>query len=368
MAKEFAILPAIEGALIRGRWRGVVSREPTVFFSYARRNAKNAETVDTPYLSQFFDDLCKSIGDLLDLPSGEVGFIDERSIPPGEKWPAALSWGVQTCKVFVPLYSTSYFGSDNCDQEWSAFLSRCEAHAPREDAWRKLILPVFWLDEDDVLIPEPCRLVQYKHASLGSAYPQRGIKSLIMNSRWQADYQEFLRGFSKVVKTAIGEVKLPAHPEAFQFERLPKVFKSLASHGSGLPALPTSSRLVHFVFLAGSSDQVRAIRGDGIEAYGDEGHAWRPYYPDGDAVGPLAQGVAASQGLTSYPLDVTDDLIEQLKRRDRQVIVILVDPWTLRISRFEEIMRAYDVCHLLNCAVLIPWNLSDHATAAGRRS
>jgi FxsC-like protein len=55
------------------------------------------------------------------------------------------------------------------------------------------------------------------------------------------------------------------------------------------------------------------------------------------------------------------DAIKAAKNRG-EIVVIVVDPWTLKLSSYLEIMEAYDANNYENCALLVSWNAPDPET------
>src|SRR5918995_6654926 len=91
------------------------------FFSYAH-------TDDTEFLRKFYTDLNREVRQLVGVKNEEVSFFDRNSISHGSSWDSALETGLKTCRVFVPLYSSSYFDSPYCGKEFAAFRERLHAH------------------------------------------------------------------------------------------------------------------------------------------------------------------------------------------------------------------------------------------------
>jgi FxsC-like protein len=58
----------------------------------------------------------------------------------------------------------------------------------------------------------------------------------------------------------------------------------------------------------------------------------------------------------------------QQAERDREIVIILVDAWTVQIQTYRELMRQYDKINFDNCAVLVAWNAPDNETEAYRKT
>ncbi|MFB9356850.1 TIR domain-containing protein, partial [Actinoplanes nipponensis] len=88
------------------------------FLSYARGR-------DDVYVHQFFQDLSQEVRALAGLgPEAEVGFLDHRSIQPGDVWPETLVDALSRCQAFLALCSPAYFLSEPCGREWAIFAER----------------------------------------------------------------------------------------------------------------------------------------------------------------------------------------------------------------------------------------------------
>src|SRR5687767_6729555 len=112
------------------------------FFSYAHAD-------DTEFLRRFYKDLNEEVRQLIGAPKDEISFLDRNTVSHGSTWDAALEDGLKTCRVFVPLYSSSYFESEYCGKEFAAFRARLHAYLTSQGnpIADPLILPVLWNPE-----------------------------------------------------------------------------------------------------------------------------------------------------------------------------------------------------------------------------
>ena len=125
---------------------------------------------------------------------------------------------------------------------------------------------------------------------------------------------------------------------------------------------------VEFVVVAGRESELIEVRTN-VNAYGDECVDWRPYYPDFDKrVGPFVQNVASSEDFTSHCIHPASDLCEKLEqaKEKNNIVVVIVDAWTIRLQSYHDLMHEYDKTSFFNCAVLIPWNNQDDETEQKR--
>jgi FxsC-like protein len=57
-------------------------------------------------------------------------------------------------------------------------------------------------------------------------------------------------------------------------------------------------------------------------------------------------------------LPVGNDLIAKLKEAQQanKIVVIILDAWTLKIDRYQNLMDTYNQSRFRNCVVVVPWN------------
>ena len=82
------------------------------------------------------------------------------------------------------------------------------------------------------------------------------------------------------------------------------------------------------------------------------------------SAGKLAQLTATEFDFRYDELAVDPRLIERLREAEKrnEIVILLVDPWTIRIPRFANLIRQYDNQTLINCSLLVPWNDEDPET------
>jgi FxsC-like protein len=110
------------------------------------------------------------------------------------------------------------------------------------------------------------------------------------------------------------------------------------------------------VFVAGRRHELSAVRQD-VAAYGGSaGRQWRPFLPQDVQVGPLVQELVAREGFYSKVVDIDAQLVETIRRAAaaNEIVLIVIDPWTVRIQSYRDPLRAYDRQTFINCALLVP--------------
>jgi FxsC-like protein len=376
------------------------------FFSYARDDWKGN------YLEKFYEELVEEVRFISGHPPADVGFRDKEGIEFGSSWPNSVAEGLACCKTFVPVFTPTYFTRPYCGREWWCFRSRVERYV-HESAGQapSLILPVLWsaphyLPED---LPEHITDIQLTHEDLGSVYNKEGLLQLMKQGRKrQKEYDAFVQKFAEKLVAASRHWTLAAD-RPFRLKEAKNVFElgrsqavnpegsgkaagagpgsadrliapdtpavraevwSVAAEGFTAPALgpckASGPRYAHFVFVAanrGELSNMASIRDHA--AYDDEGAFWKPYLPPRDeTIFTVATYTARRLRLTpiEIPVDCGIDELLDRARAEETIVVIIVDPWTLLLPRYADLMSRCDRVDLYNCAILIAWNHQDPQT------
>lgn len=164
--------------------------EPFFFLSYAHgpRDYLAGRDPDL-WITQLYEDLCEHIRGLSGLRSGtRPGFMD-RELQPGQEWPRRLSVALATCRVFVPLYSRTYFKSEQCGKEWFAFNLRRLNYRARNVRPVETIVPALWVPVRNGRLPEAASSVQSNSADFGELYAEHGFYGIMKVSRWRDAYE-----------------------------------------------------------------------------------------------------------------------------------------------------------------------------------
>lgn len=356
------------------------------FISYARVDADE-------YLKKFVKELVKCVRLQVGGSAEEVGFFDTEDIALGQEWPAALSAALQGARVMLPIYTPSYFLSENCGREWQIFEDRrCAAvagqsagqPAGQSGALRPpVILPVLWVAQDRLPSPLPAVAteIQYTHEQLGAEYAGEGMWQLMRLSKFRDARREVIDRLAATIISVAKEHPLPELPSPPALRSVTSAFlgrpASPPAGGAATPAAasaPTSTgaagpRYVQFIFVAGRRSELQGVRSR-LDGYGNEGGIdWQPYLPDySEEVYVFAQSVAATEKLRYESVPLGPDLIQRLEaaERDDKIVVLLVDTWTLRLEQYHRFMREYDRRSFLNCVVAVPWNPRDEETVGSR--
>ncbi|HWT02447.1 MAG TPA: TIR-like protein FxsC [Pyrinomonadaceae bacterium] len=330
------------------------------------------------YLRIFHRDLNDTIRKWTISGEGEDGFLDDGNIEPGRQWRDEAIAALQNCRTFVALYSPAYFESEECGKEWQLFSSRLASHSadsPSHAGLPPLIMPVLWVPESKLRarpLPAAASTVQYEHSEFGEEYAREGLRQLMSLKRYRrAHYRNFLERFADKLIGAARDHVLRPHTRLPPASEIKSAFRARGAEGSKDAKEPVSAgpRFVQFVFVAGRRDELREVR-EGLDPYGMEGgYDWHPYLPEvTDEVGDIAQAVATKEKLLSGFVQLDDDIIGRIKEAEDQnkIVAIVVDTWTLCLSRYSSFMAEYDRHSFFNSVVLIPWNSRDHETEINR--
>lgn len=326
----------------------VVKRGPVpyFFFSYARKDA-----VD-PYLRTFYEDLCRELSVRAGVDLEEAGFFDVDQAT-GAMWPETTGRALSMCRVFVPVYSPSYFGSDGTrGQEWNAFYRRLHDHWQQTGQTLACIVPVWWLPPQAQ--PPAARFLHDTRDQFGPEYREYGLRYLMQLRENEDRYRDFLVQFAiKVGDTGrtpprpLTDLDLLKEPNAFTQRSRPEAVTTTGVSGP---------KRVTFVVAAGTRAQMETVRAV-LSVYGDTWDEWRPYHPE--CVDPIvlrAQGVAVAQRMISGPVLADDNLLRLLDGAQdrREVVILIVDPWVLGLDRYREMLQSLDSRRYGNVAILVP--------------
>ena len=381
------------------------------FFSYARDDWKGN------YLKIFFDDLTEQVRFVTGHPVEEVGFRDVKGIEFGSNWPDELAAALATCRSFVPVYTPTYFTRPYCGREWWVFDSRIEQYL-REKPGRPpgLILPVMWCAARH--LPSDLRReiqeIQYAQEDFGELYCKEGLLQLMKGGRkYKKTYDAFIDKFAEKLKAASKLWELPPLPRyalskvdnyfevktarskadltngssnskgvevSCLYSAGPEVRTTVVAGGgppgmyrAGQDTLPPplvdagkGPRYAHFIFVAASKGEFSTgSHPRDLRAYEDDVAFWKPFLPPKeDTVYSIVTYMA--RRLNFRPIDISldtdiDVLIERAKAQET-VVIIVIDPWTLLLPRYAEIMRRCDSVDAHNYAILVAWNRQDPHT------
>ncbi len=258
-------------------------------------------------------------------------------------------------------------------------------------------------------LPAEIRQIQFTHQDLGEYYSKEGLLQVIKQGRkYKKDYEKFVEKFAEKLVSAWKQWTLKPGPR-YQLEDIANFFESgnsqaraarcrpsatsgerdavvtptvatmrgvqaaaghdLAREGIASGALPDETRgprYAHFVFVAARRSELSdGARHRDDAAYDDEGAFWKPYLPPHDDT-VFTVATYTARRLKFMPIEIPieskiDELLDRARAEER-VVVIIVNPWSLLLPHYAEIMRRCDRVNLYNCVILIAWNQQDPQT------
>lgn len=327
------------------------------FFSYARDDQDS-------FLTKFYADLCTEIRLATKLAEDEVGFLDQNNIQIGDVWSAKLKDALRTCKVMVSICSPNYFDREYCGKEFQVCVGRQAKSAKSSTA----LFSVIWGMPTGSVHPS-MKKFQYTHRSLPSIYAKEGLRYMMKLDRHKDDYEQFLTRFARAIVQVGSKHPLTELGTSPSFDDVVNPF------GKTKKTSGTFQRNAFFTYVAGGPDELpglpRKLPQHRMQRYGSDGRDWRPFYPDyQDSVGNVAMLATAKQKLFYKEFPVDENLVTSIREaeKNRQIVILLVDPWTIRVKTYRELMEEYDRANFENCAVLVAWNSPDKLTKAQRQT
>jgi hypothetical protein len=210
---------------------------PWFFLSYASISQSHDRLV-----KQFFLDLADAVRVAAglkegDVPEEEIGFCAEQ-LSAGKRWPPELCRKLSSCRVLVCLYSSAYFKSLPCGQEFEIFRNRLNDYI-RDNGVEPpdLIIPVIWVKNfDEKLLPKALKEIHYEDPGFEEEANQNGIyHDLAIHGNKSPKYLEYVHKLAGIIKDAASlEPALPPLTNAFEFKRTVNAF-------AGYPGAPTQA-------------------------------------------------------------------------------------------------------------------------------
>jgi FxsC-like protein len=333
------------------------------FLSYARLDRTPRIDPDDRIL-EFYRDLNAAVQMRLGALGFDDGFMDQQEIGAGERWDQTLVNELQASRVLIPVYSGHYFGRPVCGQEWEVFRMRQAVHREIfKQPEPPVILPVLWTAEDWLPpVPWVARGLNYTYKNFPDAYRQ-GLYQIMDKPRLRrAHYQDVVDAFAEEVARAARAYDLPLAT----VPDLAGVQNAFALAGPGGPQPGgRGSRHVKVVYVAATPAELEVHR-QNRDAYGEGGMYWHPFQPE-DEVSLIAQQVASAGRYFYEPLQFGPGLQQAIQsaRSMENIVVMVVDPWTLRVMQYYNEVRACDEREDLDYLVIVPW-MADEETVRAR--
>ena len=229
-----------------------------------------------------------------------------------------------------------------------------------------LIVPVLFLSEDRLkpALPRVAQELNFDHAELGEDYAKLGILGLLREGQFPR-YRKVVDALAeRIVSLASKNPLVPA--EVNDMADVENAFSDMGPDGEPEDEQvgPGYAKFVYVV--APARDFQEASFQRQTDYYGRNRLEWRPYQPDSaEALALVAQQVT-SQGKFYYEVLQLDapDLTQRLQRAqaNSNIVIMVVDAWTLRLESYYEIVQAFGGDMGLDFVVVVPWNLKDAQT------
>lgn len=333
---------------------------------------------DDPLCVKFFEDLTARLRALLAAtgqpPSGDLRFFDERNAEDSEAWSPWSLRAMQRCRALVCLYGRAYFQDPHCGRVWNAFSDRLKLYRQgRGGVARRpqLILPVLWKPFSELLkvLPKVARDVE--PVPLEAPYDKEGLRALLQLASADRDtsrqtYDNFVDAVARHVIAAEQAESLPESLTVQPLNKIPSAF--YVSFEAAAAEEEKGTDYAKFIVVAATKSDIEALRGS--DAYDDAPELWRPYQPiSSERLGIIiTQEAGEAKKISSFiPLDA--DLQKNLRLVDagRNIILIVIDPWTLLLKNYGDYLKPHHQELLERSTVIVCWNDEDSETKSQRQ-
>jgi FxsC-like protein len=324
---------------------------------------------DDPLSSAFFQNLGLSLQRKGLFQATDIRYLDRINVQEPEVWWPWSLRAMQQSKILLCLYTKEYFSTPYCGQIWSAFLGRLREHFGH---YPPLILPLLWGPPGDnpSILPRVARTIEFAHEEFGATYCEKGLKFI---QKWSAR-DEYMTTYDAIVEKLATKIvnltnKYPISVETNipPLKDIPNAFKEFIANNEEREEVDAD--YAKFVFIAATRDEIRGLRTPG--PYGVDHKQWMPYHPHSkEHVERTTQKAAAEARRTYDVIRLDENFVTGLQWADsnKEVIVILVDPWTIQLGgSYLTYAKQYDDNDLPNSKLLVCWNNQDDDTSRQTR-
>jgi FxsC-like protein len=334
----------------------------SIFVSYARNDLQADE------LERFLTTLDRELRVQSGTPSSGL-FRDSADVQLGEDWAATIEEALRNSLAMLAICSPSYLSSEYCGKEFGVFAERvrfAKQHAATAQLCPRAIFPVVWMYPESGL-PVNVTELQYHNDGFPAAYKEHGLRQLFRLSRYEEDALATVTALATALIRSMTGPPLPALAELKPLKQLRNIFRSHPQLSQGVVsgAEFNGPNLVRIVVAAGKREELEQVR-TFVSAYDSEAWSWRPYSPQSTvAIGAEAQIATGKTGLRCEFVEIDDEVCEKIKEaaRRNEIVIVLADPWTLKLPTYAERLSPLDQLYLVNCALLVVWNNTDQETA-----
>jgi len=289
-----------------------------------------------------------------------------------DQWDATVAEALRTTRVLLCLFTRPYFNSKVCGQEFEVFRQRVAQYVKANNLQHApLIIPVLWHRADRLpALPKAVVDLQYTYDDFSAVYTQEGLEYIMRLEKHRDDYQQFLIRMAALISDVTTAHPLPPLAAVPPLKNVPSAFAPKPAQIAPPVEPENGPSFVHFAYVVGDRQQLQNA-GVPPDRYGADGRSWKPYVPEVDRpVGLITQRVATDVDLQHEVLPVTNTLIDQLRKADETntIVVLIVDPWTLKVQTYLDRMMDYDGRNLVSCAVLVVWSGTEQERGAAEQA
>ncbi len=337
------------------------------FMSYAW--ADNPENDgQASFVSMFHRAVETAIQAKVDEALDRYGFLDRKTIELGDAWKVKLVSALGGCRAFVPLLTSRYVSSASCGREWAALDVRRKGQASKPR-----IEPIFWdaphrvstkaIDDD--------LHAQFSERDFGTdvahfqQYKRLGMSALVQRMGTDASASTTVT----VMANAIADRIVDGWRAAPVAGRAARAHRSVGLPRAAVPCRrarppPGDAGAVHFAVAAATAGEIGDDRRAGaLRYYPATEREWIPYAEASVAsAAQLAIETSLEFELPVRWLDAKGSLaadIRRLEANGNAPVVVLVDPWSLRLRALQASLGEYDRQRFANAIVILAWNLCE---------
>jgi FxsC-like protein len=128
---------------------------------------------------------------------------------------------------------------------------------------------------------------------------------------------------------------------------------------------PGAHLCAQFVYVAARTSELDGVRVERT-AYGEDGGMdWQPFHPpDDEEIALIVQAVTAREKFRYQLMEPAIGLADRLGEAARfnKVVVVIVDPWSVQLDSYRQLMAELDRRNMPNCVVIVPFNKNDAET------
>jgi hypothetical protein len=332
------------------------------FFSYASmdyENAKREVLIKTGYhevnhLENFFNDVCREVGQLTGEPHDKVGYRDKDRLSIADFWSKQLVEGLQNSSVLLAIISPAYLKSENCGREVQFFkerLNMLETNATQQQLYHRII-PVFWVDLYSCFkglnenISTFIKALQWNQKDMPENYLSMGVAKIYNLMEAKAYAQVVDQISRRIVELADLKPPLPKLPDVEDdFRALPSAF-SYSEVERKSTRVASGLTYTNVVYVVANSQEMAEAGYSNTDTYNNQPEKWRPFAdaPNVTIEQATQEGVKKA-GQIYHNLEFSENLagdIEAVRESESSVLMVL-DRCALSIpNKFKRSMQKYD--------------------------